>query len=80
MDCCASVALSLEVQYVLLYEYSVTECLRDLLDTRQRQVHENWSLFVKITIKNTYKHVFANSWIYKVTGIGTYIYHSAVKG
>lgn len=50
VDCCASVALPLEVKYMLLY--SVTECL----DTRQRQADENWSLFVNITIK---KHIIA---------------------
>jgi hypothetical protein len=60
VDCCASVALSLEVQfstYMLLY--SVTEGLRDWLDTRQRRADENWSRFAKITIKKAHKHVFA---------------------
>jgi hypothetical protein len=69
VDCCASVVLSLEVLYMLLY--SVTECLRDWLDTRQRQAEENWSLFVKITIKKHINMCLKNAEICKVTAIGT---------
>jgi len=51
--------------------YSVTKCLRDWLDTRQTQAEENWSLFVKITIKKNIKICLQNAEIYKVTAVGT---------
>jgi len=63
------VALSLEVQYMLLH--NVTECPTDWLDTRQTQEEENWSLFVKITIKKNIKICLQNAEIYKVTAVGT---------